>query len=355
MKIIIYQINSDRDVNNMLFMAHDRLEKFQGSSEVDPEIYDKIYEKEVACNTLEEVYQMFNLNHPQDFKGHSLSISDVVEVSESENVADGFYFCDSIGFKNITFDPQKCKVSDRINGHANKIKVLLVEPNKYPKMVEIDDTLEAMQELVEGDIEEYMPYEDDVAIVCNEEGKMNGLALNRAIYTEPEIIDMTYNELKDRFRQAEREHKSTVGYIVFSADSFDKPYTEEQRTYVVSSNNKAFIDGMGGYSIYGSSLDGVDRCVRLEGYMAAEYGGENGWKIERCYMKDTSYREMVDIICGKFFVCYAPPESEKFLSLPDDMARKYKEQFKYPERFFKDFSGNIVAEPFKPKSKEHER
>ena len=72
-------------------------------------------------------------------------------------------------------------------------------------------------------------------------------------------------------------------------------------------------------------------------------------------MKDTTNREMIDIICGKFFICYAPPESEKFLSLPDDMARKYQEQFKYPERFFKDFGGNIIAEPFKPKSKEHER
>ena len=36
------------------------------------------------------------------------------------------------------------------------IHILLVEPNKYPKMIEIDDTLEAMQEVVGGDIEEYL-------------------------------------------------------------------------------------------------------------------------------------------------------------------------------------------------------
>ena len=41
---------------------------------------------------------------------------------------------------------------------------------------------------------------------------------------------------------------------------------------------------MGGYSIYASSLDGSDPCVRLEQYMASEYGGKNGWQIERCYM-----------------------------------------------------------------------
>ena len=49
----------------------------------------------------------------------------------------------------------------------SKIKVLLVEPEKYPKEIVIDDSLEAMQEVVGGDIEEYMPYDDDVAIICN--------------------------------------------------------------------------------------------------------------------------------------------------------------------------------------------
>ena len=44
-----------------------------------------------------------------------------------------------------------------------KIKVLLVEPEKYPKEIVIDDSLEAMQEVVGGDIEEYMPFDDDVA------------------------------------------------------------------------------------------------------------------------------------------------------------------------------------------------
>ena len=46
-----------------------------------------------------------------------------------------------------------------------KISVILVEPGRYPKLIEIEDTLEAMQSLVEGDIEEYMPFEDEVAII----------------------------------------------------------------------------------------------------------------------------------------------------------------------------------------------
>lgn len=235
-----------------------------------------------------------------------------------------------------------------------KISVILVEPGRYPKLIEIEDTLEAMQSLVEGDIEEYMPFEDEVAIICNEEGKMNGLPLNRAVYSEPENVEMSYPQLKAHFRQAEKERNHTTGYIVFTADSFDKPYTEEQRTYVVSSNNKAFIEGMGGYSIYASSLDGSDKFVRLEAYMADEHGGKDGWKIEKCYVKDDSNREMLDIIAGKFFIAYAPIESEKFLSMPKELARKYEEKFKYPERFYKSMDG-IEAKPYKPVSKDMER
>lgn len=72
-----------------------------------------------------------------------------------------------------------------------KINVLLIEPGKYPKQIEIEDTLEAMQETVGGYIEEYMPFDDEIAIVCNEEGKMNGAELNRAIYSDDkEILDI---------------------------------------------------------------------------------------------------------------------------------------------------------------------
>lgn len=100
-------------------------------------------------------------------------------------------------------------------------------------------------------------------------------------------IALTYAEMKNFFRAVESERNKQIhvdGYIVFTADSFDQEYTLEARTYRVSSGNKAFQPYMGGYSIYGGSVDGSDPCVRLERYMAAEHGGKNGWKIERCYI-----------------------------------------------------------------------
>ena len=66
----------------------------------------------------------------------------------------------------------------------NKIEVIWVQPMREAQVIEIGNDLESMQELVGGYIEEYMPFEDEVAIVCNEEGKLMGLAPNRAIYDQ---------------------------------------------------------------------------------------------------------------------------------------------------------------------------
>ena len=132
---------------------------------------------------------------------------------------------------------------------TNKIRVILCKEGELAEVVEMEDGLKAMQELVGGLIEEYMPFtgddprEDNIAIVCNEEGKMNRMPLNRA------IID--------------------------------------------------------------------------------EYG------------------QMLDIIAGPFFICYAPLESETFESLPPDLEEKYRRKFEQPERFFKTEKGisSVKYEP----------
>lgn len=351
MNIRIYQVNMKRDTNNVAFMNYESLPKFQGSSEINSSVYDKVFEGDVNCKTLEEVYQMFNSNHPAGYKARSLSVSDVVEVIQEDGTRD-FHFCDSFGFRKVAFEPDKCEISERFCSGEGKdtVSVLLIQPEKYPKLIEIKDSLEAMQELVGGDIEEYMPFEDEVAIICNEEGKIIGLPLNRAIYSEEEV-DMRYDEMAQKFREAEKNGQHLNGYIVFTEDSFTEKYPLESRTYIVSSNNKAYRPNMSGYSVFGTSLDGTDKNVRLDAYMADEKGGKDGWKIERCYIKE---REMIEIMAGDFFICYAPISSEKFLSLPPDLEKKYAEKFRYPETFVRTNDG-IKAIPYKPKTKDFER
>ena len=70
------------------------------------------------------------------------------------------------------------------NKTSEAIRVLFLSPGKKAEMREIEPTLESMQSQVGGMIEEYMPFDDDAAIVCNEEGKMMGLPLNRAVKDE---------------------------------------------------------------------------------------------------------------------------------------------------------------------------
>ena len=104
---------------------------------------------------------------------------------------------------------------------------------------------------------------------------------------------ITYRELVAKMEQYNRENNITSkgddyikGVIVFTEDSYTKPYSLEERSYIVTSSNKAWIDGQGGYSIYGNSMDGSDMYVRLERYMAEEHGGKDGWQVDYCYMLD---------------------------------------------------------------------
>lgn len=69
--------------------------------------------------------------------------------------------------------------------------VLLVKPFMYPQKVTIGCELEDLQAAVGGDIEAVYPFNDPVAIICNEEGKYNGSELNRSLRTEEgEIYDI---------------------------------------------------------------------------------------------------------------------------------------------------------------------
>ena len=64
---------------------------------------------------------------------------------------------------------------------SEKIKVVYVEPGKTASIRLIDKGLESYQKIVGGWIEQFCPFDDPIAIICNEEGKIEGLQLNRAI------------------------------------------------------------------------------------------------------------------------------------------------------------------------------
>lgn len=135
------------------------------------------------------------------------------------------------------------------DNQSNKINVVLCEPGKLARAATIEASLESYQKTVGGYIEAYYPFEEPVCIVCNEEGKITGLPLNRAVYAEPDC------------------------------------------------------------------------------------------------------GEMLDVIAGTFFICDC--SGEDFGSLSPEQLRRYTEQFKYPERFFR-MDNEIRAVLFLPE-KDRER
>lgn len=100
------------------------------------------------------------------------------EAEEKVNTAwsNSEYVLDSGDFVGVDF---KTESERALN--LNKIDVLLVEPGQYPKVMQIGTELEDLQEIVGGSIEVTYPFEEEVSIILNEEGKILGLPLNRAM------------------------------------------------------------------------------------------------------------------------------------------------------------------------------
>lgn len=111
----------------------------------------------------------------------------------------------------------------------NKITVLIVEPFKPPRVAEISETLSGMQEVVGGYIEEIMPFDDEVALVCNEEGKIHELQANRALYNDDgKIADVIAGTF-------------FICSAPFESEKFESLTTEQQEKYTERFKNPELI------------------------------------------------------------------------------------------------------------------
>lgn len=232
MRINIYQIDSDKDTKGRMFLGYDMV----GKDGVDPEIYKKVYSGYTEVNDLEDIFKEFNSDFHGTMQGHSLSVSDIVEVCEgNENVAEGTYFCDSIGYKKLDgFDTPKCAEMDGL-------RVLMIEPNRPPVETRLPDELEKLQRAVSPDgsesfIEITYPFRDNAVVLGNEEAKLIGMKGNRhiggSVYAgqiyvigdngDGEFCDLTDKQIEKYSKMfAEPEHVSDdevmadKGFIVY--------------------------------------------------------------------------------------------------------------------------------------------
>ena len=94
----IYQLKRGDETRDLRFEPYDRL--IATGHSVDAANYDLIYTADLTPDmTLGSIWETFNIDHPKDFKGHSLSVSDVVVLHQ--NGQDTAHYVDSIGYKQV--------------------------------------------------------------------------------------------------------------------------------------------------------------------------------------------------------------------------------------------------------------
>lgn len=107
------------------------------------------------------------------------------------------------------------------------MKVVAVRPGQYAQIEELDEGLESMQEFVGGYIEAVYPFEDEVALVCNEEGKLNGMKPCRALWNENgEVIDIVFGPFficglsEENFSSLDEEQQKKYLDMFLSPETF---------------------------------------------------------------------------------------------------------------------------------------
>ncbi len=99
-KCRVWQLKPESDVR-MRFISLDEFAKGYGLPQMAD--YQTVYDGEVETNDLEALYTKFNVAHPTGYAGHSLSMSDVLELYDENGST--FHYCDRFGFVKIQFQP----------------------------------------------------------------------------------------------------------------------------------------------------------------------------------------------------------------------------------------------------------
>lgn len=82
----IFQLKDGEKLRDYRFESADRLKK--NGLYIDRENYDRVYRGRLKeGETLDDIYKRFNVDHPEDFRGHSLSVSDIICVKSNGTTA----------------------------------------------------------------------------------------------------------------------------------------------------------------------------------------------------------------------------------------------------------------------------
>lgn len=104
---------------------------------------------------------------------------EAAQAKVEEEYYNSEHILDSENFTGVDFSAEAER--EIVQEQKEQLDVLLVKPGMYPQAVQIGGELEDLQKAVGGDIEAVYPYNEPVALIVNDEGKLNGSELNRAL------------------------------------------------------------------------------------------------------------------------------------------------------------------------------
>ena len=158
MRIKIYQINPDRDKNNVKFHNLKNAQKFQGKADIDPSIYDEMFNGEVDSDNLEEIYRQFNTEGHPLHRGHSLSVSDVVVINRGGK--EEAHYCDSIGFTPVPEFMRESPIKTAEMSTEQNYNMIDGTLNNAPSMGELEARAKAGEQISLFDVAEAAKAED---------------------------------------------------------------------------------------------------------------------------------------------------------------------------------------------------
>ncbi|EMD16755.1 hypothetical protein HMPREF9943_00983 [Eggerthia catenaformis OT 569 = DSM 20559] len=140
----IYQLKRGENTRELQFESYDRLK--ESGQTLNPDHYVKVYEAELTKGlSLEDIYTRFNIDHPKDFYGHSLSVSDVVVLHKDGK--DSAHYVDRFGYKDATefLKPQNYlkHVEDIVEQNDNNFDGIINNTPNAPTVSELEQKIKA--------------------------------------------------------------------------------------------------------------------------------------------------------------------------------------------------------------------
>ena len=374
---MIYQLKDDDSTRNLRFESLEQIKKDKQLPVI--ENYELIYSARMkADTTLESIFTEFNTNRPYDFYGHSLSVSDIVVLSDKGK--NNAYYCDKASWKKVDkfFDYVHTR-SAAISNYKGMTAFVSYDDKLYLGKSEnylfgdngfaYYDNSDKSLTYITDNLTLY-PFLYGSGWVCSQQEMLDNGSFTKEVYAEFDrlqkgvlsqfeqireirFVDKPFNYLETAEKQTEQNYNKIDGIINNEpSESEDKNMNDKISVLAVEPMKAPYIKEIEpGLESLQKEVGGLIQAVYPYEDMVAvicnEEGKMNGLPLNRAIYNDD--KEMTDIIAGTFLVVGLGEEN--FTSLSDGLQKKYADIFKNPEEFVR-LGNEIVAIPVKPSIKQ---